>query len=143
VRIIEIEVGAAVAGSGTNTAVEYQVQDGHYVKILGLVGSFQTDATVQSRVVMMVVTHKAFARTFPCTPTVPASANVNTLWSDSGQSVSAASLSSPGHTHGATAKELFDQKVSIQVALNNYTAGDVIGVHRVRIAEGLLEEFEI
>jgi len=69
--------------------------------------------------------------------------NVNSLWDKVGQSISASTLSSPGHTSGDVPHAVFKGVLQVQLGLNNPSVGDVIGMSRVRFLTGDLSEFEL
>jgi len=145
-QLVEIDVPASVAGAMTSAVMRAQVPYGEFARFVDVRGSFQTDATVQNRVVGLQVSDGTAGQSdmvFPATPVVPAGVNVNTLWQrDGAQSVSASPLSSPGHVHGAAPQGLMTNVVEVNVFVNNVAAGDVIGVHRMRLLMGKIEEFE-
>lgn len=143
-RIVELELPASAAGVASSNVLTVQCEPGEWARIMDVRGSFQSDATIQNRVLLLRVTpDDSFACTMPATPVVPASTNVNTLWDEGGQSLLAASLSSPGHSNGAAPRALFRNTFNVQLTVNNIAGGDVLGAHRVRVAMGPLQEFEI
>lgn len=138
--IEEIELPAPASGSA-GILTNIPIPDGMWARLIDVRGSFQTDATVASRVVMLYVDYRFMPVVLTATPTVPASANVQVYFSESGQSVSASSLSAPGHTNGEVFRGLMEKFLRVQVLLNNYGGGDQLGTFRVRYAIGRIEEF--
>lgn len=142
-QLEEIEIPAPVLPASGSAITNVAIPDGWFARLVDVRSSFATDASVQNRVVSLYVDYRGHAVMLPAAPVIPASSVVQVFFSEAGQSVLAASLSSPGHTNGGVFRGLMQKFLRVQVVLNNPGIADQLGLTRVRYLIGKLDEFEL